>query len=258
LSKEILPCFAGIHAEPFEFGDCKVAFHDLLTQNRIFEPQAVHNFQSVPFKSYTNDYQALKADIFEYKNLGYSVFALINEEIKRQSFVKWLKDNFLDSGVTVVNCGLEYGTQFVQGKKVFLGLYDLFKKNSGKKIKRSKQAVFTQPEVGDFVVHSVHGIGVYDGIQKHTFVEGVARDYIIIKYKDNDTLYVPVESMDNLSKYVSQNKPTLNKLGGAEFAKVKAKVKIGVKKLAFDLVKLYAQRQNIVGISFVADETLYR
>ncbi|MFR6641843.1 MAG: CarD family transcriptional regulator [Christensenellales bacterium] len=85
--------------------------------------------------------------------------------------------------------------------------------------------MFGTPEAGDYVVHEVHGVGKMEGIVELS-VGGVRHDYALVSYAGKDKLYVPVENMDSLSRYVSTGgEPTLNHIGSGEFARIKERVK---------------------------------
>ena len=109
--------------------------------------------------------------------------------------------------------------------------------------------MFTAPEIGDFCVHEKHGVGKIAGTKKIETTDGI-KEYISIEYKGGDMLYVPVEQMDILSKYVGEQSPNLSKIGGADFERVKERVKQSIKKLAFDLKELYAERNAQNGFRF--------
>ena len=115
-------------------------------------------------------------------------------------------------------------------------------------------ASFTDLKTGDYVVHEMHGIGIYDGVvQLQT--EGVTRDYLLIRYLGNDKLYVPTDQFDRVQKFIGAENapPKLNKLGNGAWEKQKSKVKAGLKELAFDLAELYAMRQKQNGFAFSRD-----
>lgn len=120
--------------------------------------------------------------------------------------------------------------------------------------KEGKKVVFADLNVGDYIVHATHGIGQYIGIHTLT-VDGIKRDYIKLKYKDEDTLYVPTSQLDSIRKYMGagEGAPKLNKLGSKEFANTKAKVKAGLKDIAKGLIELYAKRRQAVGYKFSKD-----
>ncbi|MFT8888500.1 MAG: transcription-repair coupling factor [Ethanoligenens sp.] len=113
---------------------------------------------------------------------------------------------------------------------------------------------------GDYVVHSAHGIGVYEGIHKLT-VQGVIKDYIKIRYAGKDTLYVPVTQLDLVSKYIGTREDghvRLNKMGGTEWQKAKNRVRAAVKDMAKELIALYAARQQVKGVTFQQDDAMQR
>lgn len=125
-----------------------------------------------------------------------------------------------------------------------------------KKKRKSGAAIesFTDLKAGDFVVHDNHGIGMFCGLEKIA-VEGVQKDYMKISYRDGGNLFVPVNQMDMVQKYIGSGggAPKLNKLGGQDWAKVKAKTRAAVKILAEDLVALYAKRAAAKGFAYGAD-----
>lgn len=109
---------------------------------------------------------------------------------------------------------------------------------------------------GEYVVHSAHGIGLFDGIAKLE-AGGTVKDYIKIKYDKSDVLYVPVTQLDQVSKYIgahSDEKPIkLNRLGGKEWQKTRSRVKSAVKDMAKELIELYSKRLKIEGYAFSPD-----
>ncbi|MCH5187533.1 MAG: transcription-repair coupling factor [Oscillospiraceae bacterium] len=110
-------------------------------------------------------------------------------------------------------------------------------------------------EVGDYVVHKIHGIGKYLGIERMT-VNKIVRDYIKLEYRGEDHLFIPVGQLDNISKYVGGSEDRavrLNRLGSSEWASAKRKVKQSVRDLADGLVKLYAERERSQGFAFAPD-----
>ena len=110
-------------------------------------------------------------------------------------------------------------------------------------------------KIGDYVVHMSHGIGRYLGIVTLT-KRGLKKDYLNVEYKDGDKLYIPVEKIEYISKYSSNEgaKPRLNKLGGTEWAKQKARVKGKVKDIARKLLETSAKRKLVKGFAFFADD----
>ncbi|MFQ7059034.1 MAG: CarD family transcriptional regulator, partial [Turicibacter sanguinis] len=119
----------------------------------------------------------------------------------------------------------------------------------GKKIKD-----FNELKIGDYVVHVQHGIGQYIGIETLES-NGARKDFLMIAYRGDDKLYVPIDKIQMVQKYVGSEgaKPKINKLGTSEWEKTKAKVKKTVKDIADKLIKIYAQREHLPGYAFSKD-----
>ena len=131
-----------------------------------------------------------------------------------------------------------------------------------KRKKRNKNEIFNsldELKVGDFVVHYAHGIGQFDGIHRIQ-TDNIVKDYIKIKYRGTDVLYVPVTQLDLVSRYIGggENGPALNRLGGTEWQKTRTRVKAAVKSMAKELTKLYSERLKIKGFAFSLDGELQK
>jgi transcription-repair coupling factor (superfamily II helicase) len=113
-------------------------------------------------------------------------------------------------------------------------------------------AMFEDLNVGNYVVHYVHGVGQYEGMVKRS-IGGIERDYLLVAYKGGDRLYVPSDQVDTLRQYVGGEAPKLNRLGGSDFAKTKSSVRSAVREIAQELVVLYQQRVNAPGHAFARD-----
>lgn len=120
--------------------------------------------------------------------------------------------------------------------------------------KEGETVIFSDLKIGDYVVHKTHGIGEYIGVNTIK-ADGVTKDYIKVKYKDNDILYVPISSLDNIRKYIGAEKgaPKINRLGSKDWEKTKARVKNNLREVARELIELYAKRQHSKGYSFSKD-----
>ena len=125
----------------------------------------------------------------------------------------------------------------------------LHTKNSGAQLQ-----YFSEIKAGDYVVHSVHGIGRYIGVE-NVLVDGVHRDYLLLAYAGDDKLYVPVEQVGMLHKYVGNEgqAPRLSKMGGADWKRVQSKARAAITELAEELLRLYAQRKIVPGHAFAED-----
>ena len=144
-------------------------------------------------------------------------------------------------------------------KFVVISESDIFggekKKKKRKRIyEGEKIASFTDLNIGDYVVHESHGLGIYRGIEKIE-VDKTEKDYIKIEYAGGGNLYILATQLEQIQKYAGAGakKPKLNKLGGQEWNKTKSRVKGAVREIAEDLVKLYAVRQNDQGFAFGPD-----
>ena len=151
------------------------------------------------------------------------------------------------------------GYEYPMLKFVVISESDIFggekKKKKRKRIyEGEKIASFTDLNIGDYVVHESHGLGIYRGIEKIE-VDKTEKDYIKIEYAGGGNLYILATQLEQIQKYAGAGakKPKLNKLGGQEWNKTKSRVKGAVREIAEDLVKLYAVRQNDQGFSFGPD-----
>ena len=154
----------------------------------------------------------------------------------------------------------EVGQGFVYKDLVILSAKELFNVSEKKKKYNTKFKYSTNIKdisklvVGDYVVHNVHGIGVYNGI-KTLSVSGMSKDYLEVLYQGTDKIYIPVEKIDLLSKYSGQEgvAPKINKLGGVEWAKTKNRVRQKINDVADKLLALYAERESRKGFAFSKD-----
>ena len=141
-------------------------------------------------------------------------------------------------------------------------LYSLSAVNAAPKKKRRRtpkdgKAVYNLGELsaGEYVVHSIHGIGIYRGIRKMD-VQGLLKDYIMIEYAKGDNLYVPVTQLDLVAKYIGpkeNSRVKLNRLGSKEWQNSKRRVKAAAREMAKELIALYSQRMQVKGYAFSGD-----
>ena len=154
---------------------------------------------------------------------------------------------------------LSAGYEFFDINLLVITSSDLFAENKRRKTSNSifrqgEKVVFADLKIGDYVVHKIHGIGQFIGVNTIT-ADGATKDYIKIKYKGEDILYVPTNQLDNIRKYVGGGETTLklNKLGSKEWSTTKAKVKKNLREVARNLIELYAKRKKIKGYAFSKD-----
>lgn len=160
----------------------------------------------------------------------------------------------LSQGVVVVSPG-GLAKSFEYPEAGFAIISDKETKSRRLKRRRAKGRViesFAELSVGDRIVHDNHGIGVYRGIER-IIADDITRDYIKLLYADEGVLYVPTSQIDIVQKYIGSESAKLNKLGGGDWARAKARTKKSVSQLAEQLVMLYAQRNAAKGHSFGRD-----
>ena len=150
-------------------------------------------------------------------------------------------------------------------KTVILTDRELFNKRS-KEVTASKRSYYKEkPEYienindiqpGEYVVHTVHGVGIYRGLTQQE-IDGQLKDYLTIEYASNDRLHIPAEQINLLCRYRGSGsiKPKLSRMGGKDWENTKARVKKEVEQVAYDLLRLYARRKMQTGIQFLPDTT---
>lgn len=183
----------------------------------------------------------------------FSVMKFLNMKVVETDF-----SHIILHEVNLVSSPLKAG--FIYQNYVFLTANELFLVKEKQKKYRTKFKYassisdINKLSVGDYVVHNIHGIGVYNGI-KTLSLSGVKKDYVEVLYQGEDKLYIPVEKIDLLSKYTGKEgyAPKVNKLGGSEWSKTKNRVKKKVQDMADDLLQLYAEREARQGFAFSPD-----
>ncbi len=184
---------------------------------------------------------------------------LKNEKV-RAVFHGEMPEEFVKGHVNVIPGGLSAGLDYPSGRFMLVTHANASQKKTLRAKHKAGESIGSLEELqrGDYVVHSSHGIGVFEGIHKLD-MQGIKKDYIKIRYAKDDILYVPVTQLDLVSKYIGQREDAgvrLNKLGGQEWQKAKTRVRKAVKDMAKELTKLYAERMNRKGHAFLPDTDL--
>ncbi len=231
----------------------------------FFNPLRIRNIASAPVRRYLNHFSDLYLDLKAWQKTGYRVMLWCGSPERSRKLKDELSENGFHAaplpqslndfqGVAVLEEPLEKGFLLHESKLAVIGTGELFLKTANaRRIKKRRGDLFLAPEVGDYAVHETYGVGRITGMKKIETTDGV-KEYVALSYKDGDTLYVPVEQMDVLSKYMGGDNPVLSKIGGGEFERVKARVRASLKKMAFDLKALYAERRERKGFVFPAYE----
>lgn len=169
-------------------------------------------------------------------------------------------DREIQPGEVMITYGrIRRGFEYPLIKFAVISESDIFTaQKKKKKFKRyeggSRIQDYSELNVGDYVVHESHGLGIYRGIEQVT-VDHVTKDYMKIEYRDGGNLFIPATNLDSIQKYGSAGAkaPKLNKLGGSEWNKTRSKVKTAIDEIATDLVELYAARQMKDGYVYGKD-----
>ena len=243
------------------------ALQSFASKTYFFDPLKIYNMHSTPVGRYLNSFLNLANDIRSWRSNGYRVMLYCGSPSRAEKMRGMLSDEGISyaqcpaeltmlKGVAVLDEELDRGLILHDCKLAVIGTGDMYTKSPAKKrIRRKRNDMFTSPEVGDFAVHETHGVGKIVGTKKIETTDGT-KEYIALEYRGGDVLYVPVEQMDILSRYMGEETPSLSKIGGAEFEKVKQRVKASLKEMAFDLRKLYAERAEKRGFAFAPYDEL--
>ncbi len=240
------------------------AMQTLTAEVQFFNPLKIINPKVGKVPDYKLDLKEVFNDVKNWLRTGYKVLMVTAQKERAEKMSLALYENGIPShigeslktnSVAVSTESLDFGFIFHEEKTVVIGSGNLYvKKRDTKRYKPKKQTFFSAPEAGDYCVHEVHGIGRVLGVKRISTTEG-SKDYVSVEYKGGDVLHVPVEQMDILTRYLGGEKvPSLSKIGGRDFDKVKERVKDSIKKMSFDLKKLYEERNSRVGFKFEIDE----
>lgn len=238
------------------------------------KPEQTVNISTRTMQEFHGQMPLFIGELERWKNAEYSVVVIAPDEERAQKIQSILKDygaelpvienlEFPLSEPAITVGRLSKGIELPASKLAIITENELFKK---KKKRVRKQQNITNAEriknyqelnIGDYVVHRNHGVGRYIGIET-LVVKDNHKDYILIQYSGDDKLYVPVDQIDLVQKYVGSEgkQPRLYKLGGTEWSKVKNKVQKSVEDIADDLIELYAERQARKGHAFEPDSSL--
>lgn len=244
-----------------------------LEQNDSIKNIQKYYFETREINFYNLQLDLLLADIVIYQKNKKKVVLLAGNEISAKKLCNILKENQINykyereaenvkpGEIIVTIGGFSSGFENYDLNLIVVSLQNNFeepvkrKKKLSTTFKDSEKIVFADLKPGDIVVHQTHGIGQFIGVNTIT-ADGVTKDYIKIKYRNDDILYVPTNSLDSVRKYIGggdNSSPRLNKLGGKEWSATTSKVKKNLEAVAKDLIELYAKRQKIKGFSFSPD-----
>jgi len=249
-----------------------IGFQYLNNSNRIFSPNAVFSFKCLPNINYGENYSSLVLDLKNYYTQGYSVILYLNNDVYKVAISNLsghvpfnICKSVLDvqkKSINIINKTFENSYNFTEEKLVVIGSNSVGKLYNVKnnKVDKNFQNSFTEfdlPSENDYVVHKIHGIGKCLGIKTLELSKDCKKDYVIVEYVGEDKLYLPIENIDSISKYIGQEEaPKLNKLGSVEFERIKNKAKKEIKDIANNLIAIYKSRQNLKGYVYPKDDDI--
>lgn len=207
---------------------------------------------------YANNTELLIQDIKDFLKNEYEINFVCNDKSGLESVKKFLIQNDVFYGVSISLGTIPIGLEYPDEKIVYMTDETIFGYRRKKKIKkkRSKKDIknFADIQKGDYVVHDVHGIGKFVGIETIT-VLGAVRDYLKVQYAGEDSLYIPVDQMHLIQKYIGGGgkTPRISKLSGAEWKKTREKAKLAVMDMASEILELNAERMAGEGHGFSKD-----
>lgn len=246
----------------------KISFQNILSSTRLFKEDAVYSFKEKELPSYQRNAEELITDLVNWQRNKYTVFFALKDTSELERLEEFLNEHDLvlnilkdkNDRVTSFNaifCDIEKGFLLHDEKVVVIGYENIFKRQKKVLPRKKKSDVFFEIQIGDYAVHTKHGIGIFRGI-KQIKISSVIKDFAVVEYKGGDLLYVPLDQMGELNKFQGGENVKLSKIGGIEFEKVKARAKASIKEMAIDLFALYKERKEQKGFCYSKDNELMR
>ena len=255
----------------------KIYFSLFLRHIPNTRPENIVNISSRQMQEFHGQMNLFKNELNRWKQANFSVIITAQNEERADRIVRVLDDYEMtaikriesfdlpvdEPVVTIAN--VTEGFEMPGYRLAVITEEELFKKRLPRRKRRQKISnaerikSYQELKIGDYVVHQNHGIGKYVGIETLE-VNQIHRDYMVILYSGNDKLYVPVDQIEQVKKYVGSEgkEPKLYKLGGSEWKKVKSRVKSSVEDIADELIELYAERERARGYAFSKDTEMQK
>ena len=218
-------------------------------------------FSTKPQPAFNRQFDLLIKDLKAHEGLGYSIYIFAEQAKQLERLHTIFTDLKTEINFTPIATSIHEGFIDDDVKAVCYTDHQIFQRYHKYRVKQAynKSKAITlktlkELQPGDYVSHIDHGVGTYSGLQKID-MNGVMQEAVRIIYKDSDILYVNINSLHKISKFTSKEGtvPKINKLGSEVWSKLKEKTKARVKEVAFDLIKLYAQRKAQVGFAHAPD-----
>lgn len=275
--KEVLPLQAEAILPEKTFTQ-QIRQHQLVSMNAFSTLEEVAGFdESIGFKvgaadEYFGKLDRLFDDLKKLRHRGYRVAVAVHDPEKKRmvekvarekaflfNHLERIEDKLMSTQCALVDSTLETGFMILPTKTAVLTEHEIFGQKKRKRTKRfgkNAQTIksFRELKEGDYVVHEAHGVGRYLGIQQ-VEVEAVRKDYLKIQYQRDEYLYIPIEQMQLVQKYVGGDveKVKINRLGTQEWSKAKSRAKKAIDDMTDELIALYSERMSRKGYAFSGD-----
>lgn len=260
---------------------------EIMKQQRIYmsvflrhipntQPENIINLSSRVMQEFHGQMHLFKNELKRWEKGDFSVLILAPTKDRADKIHSILADYDIESTVTktlslpvdiptIAIGNITNGIELPMHKLAVITENELFKKRTKRPRRQQKVSnaerikSYQELKIGDYVVHANHGVGKYLGIETLE-VNDLHKDYMLIRYSGDDKLFVPIDQIDLVQKFVGSEgkEPKLYKLGGSEWTKVKRKVQSSVEDIADDLIKLYAEREARKGYAFSEDSEMQR
>ncbi|MDD7306303.1 MAG: transcription-repair coupling factor [Peptoniphilaceae bacterium] len=244
----------------------------LLKRSKLLTPKRILELNTIEAENFNKNINSFIESMKYLENNKAKVVILAGDEEKKANIIKILQENNLNYSldlkkdleinlITLSDSDLNQGYFIPEINFYVLTHKEIFGRNKVRKKRKSKKSPsasdiinYSDLEIGDYVVHENNGIGIYKGIKKIE-VNSIIKDYVVIEYKGNDKLFVPIDQMGLINKYIGNKgeKPKISTLGGSQWTKAKNKAKKAVEEIAEDLLNLYAKRSKAEGHAFSKD-----
>lgn len=240
-----------------------------------FEPEQILKITSRELSKYYGKFEQMALEIKKWKLSGYHLIIAIGDAQRKQKFFELMQtydiaidqashyEKALSGQAILVQQNIAQGFYFDTFKAIVLTENELY--GEGKRITRRKASsgkvikAFSELSIGDYIVHESHGIGQYVGVEQMK-IDMTRKDFLKIRYAQDDFLYIPVESSSLIQKYIGtdNDKLKLNRLGGTEWKKTKQRAQRSIEEMTDELIELYAERKARRGYAFSRDNDWQR
>ncbi|KGP71842.1 transcription-repair coupling factor [Pontibacillus yanchengensis] len=241
------------------------------------QPENIVNFSCRAMQQFHGQMNLLQNEMQRWEKGDHSVLIVAPNQERADKIQNVLEDYDMEAAIaekeptlpiqkpTIIIDQINSGFELPMHHVAVLTENELFKKRTTRPKRKQKISnaerikSYQELKVGDYIVHANHGIGKYIGIETLE-LNGIHKDYLLVKYSGDDKLYVPIDQIDLVQKYVGSEgkEPKLYKLGGSEWKKVKNKVQSSVEDIADDLIQLYAEREASKGHAFSEDTEMQK